>query len=65
MAQKQKFVEGARVRVTACEPSALWEVYAVRKAGRKVRYSVERLGTLGITRICNVKGNKLKKVEEK
>jgi len=26
---------------------------------------VERLGTPGITRVCNIKGNRLEKVEEK
>jgi hypothetical protein len=65
MAQKQKFVEGDQVRVKDCEPSALWEVYAVRKVGRKVRYSVKRLELPGIVCVCNIKGNRLKKVEEK
>jgi hypothetical protein len=65
MAQKQKFVEGDQVRVKDCEPSSLWEVYAVRKMGRKTRYSVKMLETPAITLICNVEGNKLKKVEEK
>jgi len=65
VAQKRKFVEGDHVRVKDCEPSALWEVYAVHKVGRKARYSVERLGTPGITRVCNIKGNRLEKVEEK
>ena len=65
MAQRQKFVEGDHVRVRGHEPSSLWEVYAVRKTGRKIRYSVKMLGTPAITLICNVKGNRLEKVEEK
>jgi ribosomal protein S26 len=43
VAQKRKLVEGDHIRVKDCEPSALWEVYAVHKVGRKVRYSVNRL----------------------
>ena len=65
MAPKQKFVEGDHVRVKDCASSSLWEVYAVRKTGRKVRYSVKMLATPAITLICNVEGNRLKKVEEK
>ena len=65
VAQKRKFVEGDHVRVKDCDPSALWGVYVVHKVGNKVRYNVKRLGALGITLICNVKGNRLEKVEEK
>tara|TARA_Y100000310_G_scaffold135355_1_gene134226 strand:+ start:252 stop:449 length:198 start_codon:yes stop_codon:yes gene_type:complete len=65
MAQRQKFVEGDHVRVRDCEPSSLWEVYAVRKIGRKIRYSVKMLGTPAIILVCNTKGNRLEKVEEK
>jgi hypothetical protein len=52
MAHKKKFIEGE-------------QVYAVRKAGRKIRYSVKMLGTPAITLVCNIKGNRLEKVEEK
>ena len=65
MAQKRKFVEGDHVRVKDCDPSGRWEVYAVRKIGKKIRYSVKKLKNPGITLICNVKGNRLEKVEEK
>jgi len=65
VAQRQKFVEGDHVRVRDCEPSSLWEIYAVNKTGRKIRYSVKMLGTPAITLICNAKGSRLKKVEEK
>jgi|TARA_Y100000310_G_scaffold127634_1_gene126793 hypothetical protein len=65
VAQKRKFVEGDHVYIKDHEPSSLWEVYAVRKIGRKIRYSVQKLGTPGITLACNVKGSRLKKVEEK
>jgi ribosomal protein S26 len=65
VAPKQKFVEGDHVRVKDFEPSSLWEVYAVRKMGRKIRYSVKMLETPSITLICNVEGKKLQKVEEK
>ena len=65
MAQKRKFVEGDHVRTKDCDPSDRWEVYAVRKIGKKIRYSVKKLGTPAITLICNVKGNRLEKMEEK
>jgi hypothetical protein len=65
VAPKQKFVEGDHVRVKDCEPSSLWEVSAVRKMGRKARYSVKMLETPAIMLICNVEGKKLQKVEEK
>ena len=65
MAQRQKFIEGDRVHVRDCESSGLWEVYAVRKIRRKIRYSVKMLGTPAIMLICNTKGNRLEKVEEK
>ena len=65
MAHKKKLIEGDHVRVRDCESPNLWEVYAVRKAGRKIRYSVKMLGTPAITLVCNIKGNRLEKVEEK
>ena len=65
MAHKKKFVEGDHVRVRDCESPNLWEVYAVRKIGRKIRYSVKKLGTPAIMLICNVKGSRLEKMEEK
>jgi len=65
MAHKKTFIEGEQVRVRDCESPNLWEVYAVRKAGRKIRYSVKMLGTPAITLVCNIKGNRLEKVEEK
>ena len=65
MAHKKKFIEGDCVRVRSCEPSDLWEVYAVRKIGRKIRYSVKKLRTPAITLICNIKGSQLEKMEEK
>ena len=65
MAHKKKFIEGEQVRVKDCETSDLWEVYAVRKIGRKIRYSVKKLETPAIMLICNVKGSRLEKMEEK
>jgi len=65
MAQKRKLVEGDRVRVKDCGLSDCWEVYAVRKIGKKTRYSVKKLENPGITLICNAKRNRLEKVEEK
>ena len=65
MAHKKKFIEGEQVRVKDYETSDLWEVYAVRKIGRKIRYSVKKLETPAIMLICNVKGSRLEKMEEK
>ena len=65
MASKQKFVEGDRVCVKECADTGVWEVYAVRKNGRTIRYSVKQLDTPAITLFCNVEGKKLRKVEEK
>jgi|10_taG_2_1085330.scaffolds.fasta_scaffold159543_1 hypothetical protein len=65
MASKQKFIEGDRVHVKERRESGFWEVYAVRKMGRKIRYSVRKLTDESITLFCNVEGEKLEKVEEK
>jgi hypothetical protein len=65
MAHKRKFIEGDRVRVRDYESADLWEVYAVRKIGRKTRYSVKKLETPAIMLICNIKGSRLEKMEEK
>ena len=65
MAPKQKFVEGDQVAVKKYGSNDTWEVYAVRKMGRKIRYSVRKLTQESITLFCNVKGEKLEKVEEK
>ena len=64
MASKQKLVEGNCVYVKNRRSSGLWEVYAVRKFGRKTRYSIRRMNTEGTTLMCNVEGKKLEKVEK-
>ena len=65
LAQKRKFVEGDHVRVKDHKSTGLWEVYAIHKTGRKVRYSVRRLQPEATTLFCNIKGSQLEKVEEK
>lgn len=65
MAPKQKFVEGDHVVVATCEGDHLWEVYAVRKIGRKIRYSVRKLTDESITLYCNVRDVELQKVKKK
>ena len=65
MASKQKLVEGDHVYVKGRVGTGVWEVYAVRKSGRTIRYSIKLLDTPAITLFCNVEGKKLRKVEEK
>jgi len=65
MASKQKFIEGQRVTIKTYEDGSVWEVYAVRQDGRKMRYSVRKLTDESITLVCNIEGKKLERVEEK
>jgi|1_EtaG_2_1085319.scaffolds.fasta_scaffold90967_3 hypothetical protein len=65
MAQKRKFVKGDYVQIKNYDSGGLWEIYSIRKFGRKTRYSVKKLESSALTLLCNIAGARLKKMEEK